>query len=209
MQQPQGVTGLPVVVDRIGSFHVERARVASVALDRGEAWIRADAVVGRRGEVEQVGDGGLDLRLQQAFLGHGAGLDRLRGTGEVFVSAGDHDVHLVRITDDMITSNAAQLVGFTGELACTPGTLRPRAMGQRDLATTVLAGTGTVVLAAHGPPVAVPVDGHLTVARDAVAWWTGELVATVDHEPLPRHGITFRGHGLVVMQPVTPPPPRV
>lgn len=196
------VTGLPIVVDRVGPFAVEHPRVASIALGRGETWLRSDAVVGSRGEVEQVEGGGVDLRLQQAFLGHGARFDHLRGSGEVLVAAGDDGVHLVRVHGTPLTANATHLLGFSGALTCTLGTVRPAAMTGQDLATAMLAGTGTVVLTGHGPPVAVPVDGHLRVSPSAVAWWAGDLTATATGTALPRDGITFWGRGQVVLQPV-------
>src|SRR5437764_13187945 len=114
-------------------------------------------MVAYQGDVrfEHAGSGGMGRLLKKAVTGEGTRLMKVEGTGEVFLADQAQDVHLLKLENDRITCNGANVLAFDAgidwDIKRVEGGVAGAMAG--GLFNMELSGTGWVALGSDGPPV--------------------------------------------------------
>src|SRR3712207_9347802 len=71
-------------------------------------------MVAYQGDVsfEHAGTGGMSRLIKKAVSGEGTTLMKMTGTGEVFLADQAQDIHLIKLENDYITCNGANVLAF-------------------------------------------------------------------------------------------------
>jgi uncharacterized protein (AIM24 family) len=151
--------------------------------------------------------------LKKAVTSEGASLMKISGSGEVFLADLAQDVHLIRLENDKITANGANVLAFEDgidwDIKKVEGASSALAGG---LFNIELAGTGWIALVSDGPPLLMQLDGQQTFAdpQAAITWSEGvktSVKADVNLKTFIGRGsgetvqMAFSGTGWVLIQP--------
>jgi uncharacterized protein (AIM24 family) len=138
---------------------------------------------------------------------------KVSGTGEVFLAELAQDVHVIRLENDEVTCNGANLLAFDAgidwDIKRVEGASGLLAGGMFNVA---LSGSGYVALLSDGPPVLLNTSEAPTYAdpQAAITWSSGvrtSIKADVNLKTLIGRGsgetlqIAFEGDGWVLVQP--------
>jgi uncharacterized protein (AIM24 family) len=150
---------------------------------------------------------------KKAMTGEGASLMKMEGTGEVFLADQAQDIQLLKLNNEAITVNGANLLAFDADIDWDIKKVEGASgMMSGGLYNTHLSGSGYVAVLSDGTPVLLEVDGEDTFAdpQAAIAWSGGvttNLKTDMQAKSLIGMGsgesfqLGFSGHGWVLVQP--------
>jgi uncharacterized protein (AIM24 family) len=159
-------------------FQLQGSKMLKVKLADETIEAKLGSMVAYQGDVkfEHAGSGGLKRMAKKAVTGEGAELMKISGTGEVFLADLAQEIQLVRLADEEITVNGANLLAFDADISWDIKKVEGVSgfMGG-GLYNTHLSGFGYVALLSDGPPVLIELDGTETYAdpQAAITWSEG------------------------------------
>jgi uncharacterized protein (AIM24 family) len=196
-------------------FTLQGPRLLKVALSETSVMARNGSMVAYQGEVrfEHKG-GGLGRLLKKAATGEQLRLMQASGSGELFLANQAMLVHLLRMGDDSLTVNGANVLAFQAGIDWDVTRVKGGTAGMLagGLFNIHLRGTGLVALVSDGEPVRLDVSEAPTFAdpQAAIAWSGGvqtSLKTDVQVKSLIGLGsgesfqLGFSGKGWVLVQP--------
>jgi uncharacterized protein (AIM24 family) len=197
------------------AFSLQNSKLLKVELSDVTIQAKLGSMVAYQGQVafEHAGSGGMSRMVKKAVTGEGAQLMKIAGTGEVFLADMAQDVHLIKLEDDFVTANGANVLAFDAgidwDIKKVEGV---SGMLGGGLYNMELRGTGWVALVSDGPPLLIEVDGQETFAdpQAAITWSSGlstSVKADMNVKTLIGRGsgetlqVAFSGTGWVLIQP--------
>ena len=196
-------------------FTLQGPRLLKVELSETSVMARNGSMVAYQGEVrfEHKG-GGLGRLLKKAATGEQLRLMQASGTGELFLANQAMLVHLLRLDEDSLTVNGANVLAFQAGIDWDVTRVKGGTAGMLagGLFNIHLRGTGLVALVSDGEPVRLDVSEAPTFAdpQAAMAWSGGvqtSLKTDVQAKSLIGLGsgesfqLGFSGKGWVLVQP--------
>ena len=196
-------------------FTLQNPRLLKVELSETTVMARNGAMVAYQGGVrfEHKG-GGLGRLLKKAATGESLRLMQATGTGEVFLASQAMLVHVLRLDNDTLTVNGANILAFEAGIDWDITKVKGGTAGMLagGLFNVGLSGTGLVALVSDGEPLRLDVAEAATFADPsaAIAWSGGvatNLKTDVQAKSLIGMGsgesfqIGFSGQGWVLVQP--------
>jgi uncharacterized protein (AIM24 family) len=151
--------------------------------------------------------------LKKAVTSEGTQLMKISGSGEVFLADMAQDIHLIKLENDKITANGANVLAFDAgidwDIKRVEGASSALAGGLYNME---LAGSGWIALVSDGPPLLIQLDGEQTFAdpQAAITWSSGvstSIKADVNVKTLIGRGsgetiqVGFSGSGWLLIQP--------
>ncbi|HEX8648153.1 MAG TPA: AIM24 family protein [Thermoleophilaceae bacterium] len=198
------------------AFNLQNSKLLKVELNQVTIQAKLGSMVAYQGEVtfEHAGSGGMGRMLKKAISGEGTQLMKMTGTGEVFLADQAQDIHLIKLENDYITCNGANVLAFDAgidwDIKKIEGGVAAAMAG--GLTNMTLQGTGWVALLSDGPPVLLDVSTAPTFAdaQAAITWSSGvqtEVKVDANLKTLIGRGsgetvqMAFSGQGWVLVQP--------
>ena len=197
------------------AFTIQNPRLLKVELSETTVMARNGAMVAYQGDVrfEHKG-GGLSRLIKKAATGESLKLMQASGTGEVFLAHQAMLVHVVKLSNDSMTVNGANILAFEAGIDWDITKVKGGAAGMLagGLFNVGLSGTGLVALMSDGEPLRLDVAEAPTFADPsaAIAWSGGvstNLKSDVQAKSLIGLGsgesfqLGFSGQGWVLIQP--------
>ncbi|MGH2981796.1 MAG: AIM24 family protein [Solirubrobacterales bacterium] len=197
------------------AFTLQGPRLLKIELSEASVMARNGSMVAYQGEVhfEHKG-GGLGRLVKKAATGEGLRLMEANGSGELFLAHQAMLVHLLRLDDDSITVNGANILAFETGIDWDVTRVKGGTAGvlAGGLFNIHLSGTGLVALVSDGEPVRLDVSEAATFGdpQAAIAWSGGvqtSLKTDVQAKSLIGLGsgeslqLGFEGQGWVLVQP--------
>jgi uncharacterized protein (AIM24 family) len=197
------------------AFTLQNPRLLKVELSATSVMARNGAMVAYQGDVrfEHKG-GGLGRLLKKAATGESLRLMQATGTGEVFLASQAMLVHVLRLDNDTLTVNGANILAFEAGIDWDITKVKGGTAGMLagGLFNVGLTGSGLVALVSDGEPLRLDVAEAATFADPsaAIAWSGGvatNLKTDVQAKSLIGMGsgesfqIGFSGQGWVLVQP--------
>jgi uncharacterized protein (AIM24 family) len=197
------------------SFSLQNPKLLKVELSDVTIQAKLGAMVAYQGEIkhEHAGSGGLSKLIKKSVTGEGTRLMKISGTGEVFLADHAQEIHLIKLDNDKLTVNGANLLAFDAgidwDIKKVEGISGALAGGLFNL---LLSGSGWVALLSDGPPLLLTVDEAPTYADPAAAivWSSGVTTSVktdMSMKTLIGRGsgesvqLAFGGSGWVLIQP--------
>jgi uncharacterized protein (AIM24 family) len=159
-------------------FQLQGSKMLKVQLQGETIQAKLGSMVAYQGDVkfEHAGSGGLKRMAKKAVTGEGAELMKVSGAGEVFLADLAQEIQLVKLSDEAITVNGANLLAFDADIDWDIKRVEGVSgfMGG-GLYNTHLSGSGYVAMLSDGPPVLLEIDGESTFAdpQAAITWSEG------------------------------------
>ena len=197
------------------AFTLQNSKLLKVRLEQVTIQAKLGSMVAYQGDVtfEHAGSGGMSRMLKKAMSSEGADLMKVTGHGEVFLAEQAQDIHLIKLENDKVTCNGANVLAFDAgidwdiERAKDVGSAM--AGGYTNMA---LSGSGWVALVTDGPPVRLDVGAGPTFAdaQAAVVWSSGvttsfrtdvNLKTLIGRSSGETVQLAFGGQGWVLVQP--------
>jgi uncharacterized protein (AIM24 family) len=197
------------------AFTLQNPRLLKVELSATSVMARNGAMVAYQGDVrfEHKG-GGLGRLLKKAATGESLRLMQANGSGELFLASQAMLVHVLRLRNDTLTVNGANILAFEAGIDWDITRVKGGTAGMLagGLFNVGLSGTGLVALVSDGEPLRLDVAEAPTFAdpQAAIAWSGGvttNLKADVQAKSLIGMGsgesfqLGFSGQGWVLVQP--------
>jgi uncharacterized protein (AIM24 family) len=196
-------------------FRLQNSKLLKVELAGVTIEAKLGSMVAYQGEVrfEHAGSGGVSRMLKKAMTSEGTNLMKVSGTGEVFLADMAQDIQLLKLEDDRITANGANVLAFDDgidwDIKRVEGVSGALAGGLYNME---LAGSGWVALVSDGPPVLIEIDGTETYAdpQAAITWSSGltssvktdvNLKAFIGRASGETVQVSFSGSGWLLIQP--------
>ena len=197
------------------SFTLQHSKCVKVELAGETIQAKLGSMVAYQGDVkfEHAGSGGLKRMAKKAMTGEGAALMKMEGTGEVFLADLAQDIQLLKLDNESITVNGANLLAFDADIDWDIKKVEgASSMMSGGLYNTHLSGSGYVAVLSDGTPVLLEVDGEGTFAdpQAAITWSDGlktGIKTNVGMKNLIGRGsgesfqMSFEGKGWVLIQP--------
>jgi uncharacterized protein (AIM24 family) len=198
------------------AFALQNSKLLKVELNQVTIQAKLGSMVAYQGDVrfEHAGSGGLGRLVKKAVTGEGTRLMKMEGSGEVFLADQAQDVHLIKLENDQITCNGANVLAFDAGIDWDIKKVEGGAAGvlAGGLFNMVLSGTGWVAVLSDGPPVLLDVGGAPTFAdaQAAITWSSGvttQVKVDANVKTLIGRGsgetvqVAFSGQGWVLVQP--------
>ncbi len=197
------------------AFTLQNPRLLKVELSETSVMARNGAMVAYQGDVKfEHKGGGLGRLLKKAATGESLRLMEARGSGEVFLASQAMLVHVVRLQNDALTVNGANILAFETGIDWDVTRVKGGTAGMLagGLFNVGLHGTGLVALISDGEPLRLDVSEAPTFADPsaAIAWSGGvttNLKADVQAKSLIGMGsgesvqLGFSGQGWLLVQP--------
>lgn len=197
------------------SFSLQNSKLLKVELADVTIQAKLGSMVAYQGDVkfEHAGSGGVSRMLKKAVTSEGTKLMKISGSGEVFLADLAQDVHLIKLENDKITANGANVLAFDAgidwDIKRVEGASGALAGGLYNME---LSGTGWVALVSDGPPLLLQLDGEQTYAdpQAAITWSSGvstSIKTDVNIKTLTGRGsgetvqVAFSGSGWLLIQP--------
>jgi uncharacterized protein (AIM24 family) len=184
------------------AFALQNSKLLKVRLDQGTIQAKLGSMVAYQGEVsfEHAGSGGMSRMLKKAVTGEGARMMKMTGTGEVFLADLAQDVHLLRLENEKITVNSANLLAFDADIDWDIERVQGAgAMMGGGLFNTSLKGSGYAAILSDGPPVMLDVAGAPTFAdAQAAITWSEGVATSIRTDFKMLKNLTGRGSGETV-----------
>jgi len=198
-----------------GAFALQNSKLLKVSLDQVAIQAKLGAMVAYQGDVsfEHAGSGGMGRMLKKAVTGEGQTLMKMSGTGEVFLADTAQDIHLIKLENDAITVNGANLLAFDEGINWDIQRVQGASgMMGGGLFNTALTGTGWVAILSDGPPVLLNTGQAPTFADpQAAITWASSVQTSVKTDVKLKNFIgrgsgesvqmAFSGQGWVLVQP--------
>jgi uncharacterized protein (AIM24 family) len=198
------------------AFNLQNSKLLKVELNQVSIQAKLGSMVAYQGDVtfEHAGSGGMGRMLKKAVTGEGTKLMKMAGTGEVFLADQAQDIHLIKLENDYITCNGANVLAFDAgidwDIKKVEGGVAAAMAG--GLTNMTLQGTGWVALLSDGPPVLLDVAAAPTFAdaQAAITWSSGvqtQVKVDANLKTLIGRGsgetvqMAFSGEGWVLVQP--------
>jgi uncharacterized protein (AIM24 family) len=197
------------------AFTVQNPRLLKVELSETTVMARNGAMVAYQGDVrfEHKG-GGLSRLIKKAATGESLKLMQASGSGELFLAHQAMLVHVLRLDNDSMTVNGANILAFEAGIDWDITRVKGGAAGMLagGLFNVGLSGTGFVALMSDGEPLRLDVAEAPTFAdpSSAIAWSGGvttNLKSDVQAKSLIGMGsgesfqLGLSGQGWVLIQP--------
>jgi uncharacterized protein (AIM24 family) len=196
-------------------FSLQNSKLLKVELADVTIQAKLGSMVAYQGDVkfEHAGSGGVSRMLKKAVTSEGTNLMKISGTGEVFLADMAQDIHLIKLEDDKITANGANVLAFDAgidwDIKRVEGASGALAGGLYNME---LAGSGWIALVSDGPPLLLQLDGEQTFAdpQAAITWSSGvssSVKTDVNVKTLIGRGsgetvqVGFSGSGWLLIQP--------
>ncbi len=196
-------------------FRLQNSKLLKVELAGVTIEAKLGSMVAYQGDVrfEHAGSGGVSRMLKKAVTSEGTDLMKISGTGEVFLADMAQDIQLLKLEDDRITANGANVLAFDDgidwDIKRVEGMSGALAGGLYNME---LAGSGWVALISDGPPVLIELDGEETYAdpQAAITWSSGltsSIKTDVNLKTFIGRGsgetvqVSFSGSGWLLIQP--------
>jgi uncharacterized protein (AIM24 family) len=197
------------------SFSLQNSKMLKVELSGATIQAKLGSMVAHQGDVkfEHAGSGGMSRFVKKAVTGEGTDLMKVSGTGEVFLADLAQDIQLLRLENEAITANGANVLAFEDGIDWDIKRVEGASgMLGGGLYNMHLQGTGYVALISDGPPMLLKIDGETTFAdpNAAITWSAGvstSVKADVNMKTLIGRGsgetfqISFSGQGWALIQP--------
>jgi uncharacterized protein (AIM24 family) len=197
------------------AFALQNSKLLKVSLNQITIQAKAGAMVAYQGEVsfEHAGSGGVSRMLKKAVSGEGTTLMKMTGTGEVFLADQGQDIHLLKLENDAITCNGANVLAFDAgidwDIKRVEGAGAFMGGGLYNMA---LQGSGWVAIISDGPPVLLNTGDAPTFADPAAAiTWSSGVSTGIKTDVKLKNFIgrgsgesiqmSFQGAGWVLVQP--------
>ena len=165
-------------------FTKQNSKLLKVELNQITIQAKLGSMVAYQGDVrfEHAGSGGVSKFIKKAVTGEGTQLMKISGTGEVFLANLAQDVHILKLENEAITCNGANVLAFDAGIDWD--IKRAEGMGAMmggGLYNMSLAGTGWVAVMSDGPPVLLSTGPETPTFADpqAAITWSGNLQTTV------------------------------
>ena len=172
-------------------------------------------MVAYQGEVsfEHAGSGGMSRMLKKAVSGEGTSLMKMSGAGEVFLADTAQDIHLIKLENDAITCNGANVLAFDSDIDWDIKKVEgASAFMGAGLFNMALHGTGWVAIISDGPPVLLNTGDAPTFADpQAAITWSSSVSTSIKTDVKLKNLIgrgsgesvqmSFQGAGWVLVQP--------
>ena len=160
------------------AFRLQNSKLLKVELADVTIQAKLGSMVAYQGDVrfEHAGSGGVSRMIKKAMTSEGTDLMKISGSGEVFLADMAQEIQLLRLEDDRITANGANVLAFEAgidwDIKRVEGASGALAGGLYNME---LGGTGWVALVSDGPPVLIEIDGEQTFAdpQAAITWSSG------------------------------------
>src|SRR4051812_35859010 len=100
------------------SFAMQGSKMIKVQLKGETIQAKLGSMVAYQGDVkfEHAGSGGLKRMAKKAMTGEGAELMKVSGSGEVFLADLAQEIQLLKLSDEAITVNGANLLAFDADI---------------------------------------------------------------------------------------------
>jgi uncharacterized protein (AIM24 family) len=196
-------------------FQLQGSKMLKVRVADETIQAKLGSMVAYQGDVkfEHAGSGGLKRMAKKAMTGEGAELMKISGSGEVFLADLAQEIQLVKLSDEAITVNGANLLAFDADIDWDIKKVDGVSgfMGG-GLFNTHLSGSGYVAMLSDGPPVLIELDGTDTYAdpQAAITWSEGvktSVKTDVNLKTFIGRGsgetvqMSFSGNGWLLVQP--------
>jgi uncharacterized protein (AIM24 family) len=196
-------------------FQLQGSKMLKVRVADETIQAKLGSMVAYQGDVkfEHAGSGGLKRMAKKAVTGEGAELMKISGSGEIFLADLAQEIQLVKLSDEAITVNGANLLAFDADIDWDIKKVDGVSgfMGG-GLYNTHLSGSGYVALLSDGPPVLIELDGDQTFADpQAAITWSEDVKTSVKTDVNLKTFIgrgsgesvqmAFSGKGWVLIQP--------
>ena len=138
------------------AFALQNPKLLKVELSDVTIQAKLGAMVAYQGEIkhERAGSGGVSKLIKKSVTGEGTRLMKISGTGEVFLADHSQEIHLIKLADDRLTVNGANLLAFDAgidwDIKKVEGLSGAIAGGLFNLE---LSGSGWVALLSDGPQI--------------------------------------------------------
>ena len=166
------------------AFTKQNSKLLKVELNQITIQAKLGSMVAYQGDVrfEHAGSGGVSKFIKKAVTGEGTQLMKIEGTGEVFLAYLAQDIHLLKLENESITCNGANVLAFDAGIEWD--IKRAEGMGAMmggGLYNMSLAGSGWVAIMSDGPPVLLTTGPETPTFADpqAAITWSGNLQTTV------------------------------
>jgi uncharacterized protein (AIM24 family) len=197
------------------AFALQNHKLLKVSLDQVTIQAKLGSMVAYQGDVkfEHAGSGGMGKLLKKTLTGEGTKLMKMSGSGEVFLAVQAQDVHLLRIDNDELNCNGANLLAFDAGIDWDIKRVEGASgMMSGGLFNVTLKGTGQIAVVSDGPPVLLQTSGTATFAdpQAAIVWSSGvktSVKTDIGFKTLTGRGsgesvqMAFSGDGWVLVQP--------
>jgi uncharacterized protein (AIM24 family) len=197
------------------AFSLQNSKLLKVELSDVTIQAKLGSMVAYQGDVsfEHAGSGGVSRMLKKAVTNEGTQLMKMSGSGEVFLADMAQDIHLIRLENDSITANGANVLAFDSDIDWDIKRVEGASgMLSGGLYNMELKGSGWVALVSDGPPLLLELDGTETFAdpQAAITWSSGvrtDVKADVNMKTLIGRGsgetiqMAFSGSGWLLIQP--------
>ena len=197
------------------AFALQNSKLLKVSLNQVTIQAKLGSMVAYQGQVsfEHAGSGGMSRLVKKAVTGEGARLMKMSGSGEVFLADQAQDIHLLKLENDAVTVNGANLLAFDEGIDW--GIQRVQGVSGMmggGLFNTSLTGSGWVAVLSDGPPVLLNTGEAATFADpQAAITWSSSLQTSVKTDIKLKNFIgrgsgesiqmSFAGNGWVLVQP--------
>jgi uncharacterized protein (AIM24 family) len=197
------------------AFTLQGPRLLKVELSETSVMARNGSMVAYQGEVRfDHKGGGLGRLLKKAATGEQLRLMQASGSGELFLASQAMLVHLLRLGEDSLTVNGANVLAFEAGIDWDVTRVKGGTAGMLagGLFNVHLRGTGLVALASDGEPVRLDVSEAPTFADpQAAIAWSGDVQTSLKTDVQAKSLIGlgsgesfqlgFSGKGWVLIQP--------
>ena len=198
------------------AFALQNSKLLKVSLNQITIQAKQGSMVAYQGEVsfEHAGAGGMSRMLKKAVTGEGTQLMKITGSGEVFLADTAQEIHLIKLENDAITCNGANVLAFDAgidwDIKKVEGGVSSAMAG--GLFNMALQGSGWVAVLSDGPPVLLNTGDAPTFAdpQAAITWSSGVSTSIKTDVKLKNFigrgsgetlQMAFQGAGWVLVQP--------
>ncbi|MEA2497466.1 MAG: hypothetical protein QOJ29_5377 [Thermoleophilaceae bacterium] len=197
------------------AFALQNSKLLKVSLRDVTVQAKLGTMVAYQGDVkfEHAGSGGMARLVKKMTTGEDVKFMKASGSGELFLAEQAQEIHVLRLEDDQIMCNGANLLAFDAGIDWDIS----RVEGAGGLLTggmfnVSLKGSGFVALLSDGPPVLLNVGEAPTFAdpQAAITWSSGvrtSMKTDINVKTLIGRGsgetiqVAFEGTGWVLVQP--------
>ena len=197
------------------AFALQNSRLLKVSLRDVTVQAKLGTMVAYQGDVkfEHAGTGGMARLVKKVTTGEDVKFMKCTGSGELFLAEQAQEIHILKLEDDELTCNGANLLAFDAGIDWD--IKRVEGAGgvlSGGLFNVVLKGSGSIALLTDGPPVLLDIGEAPTFAdpNAAITWSSGvrtRLKTDINVKTLIGRGsgetfqMEFEGTGWVLVQP--------
>lgn len=221
MSDMEGSLGGFTEVETGDAFTLQNDYLLKVELSETTVMARNGAMVAYQGDVKfEHQGGGMGRLMKKAMTGESLRLMKASGSGEVFLAERAQRILVLKLDNDSITANGANVLAFEAGIDWDIKKVSGGKAGMLagGLFNIHLEGSGMVALMTEGEPVKLDVGSAPTFAdpQAAVVWSGGvttQIKTDVQAKSLIGMGsgesiqVGFSGQGWVLVQPSEGPPP--